>query len=108
MSVGAVDSSMNVTYFSQHNSQVQISAPGLDVASTFTFGSGHGFAFWSGTSMAAPHVAGVAALVWSHFPDCSNNQIRNVLIKTSMDRSSQGCYEYYGHGIVQAKAGMIC
>lgn len=33
--------------------------------------------------MATPHVAGVAALLWSHFPLCSNNQIRNALIHTA-------------------------
>jgi subtilisin family serine protease len=106
MSVGAVDSGNNVASFSQHNSQVEISAPGVRIRSTITTDGGTKFSYasYSGTSMATPHVAGVAALVWSHFPLCSNNQIRNVLIKTSMDRGSTGCDEYYGHGIVQAKA----
>ena len=106
MSVGAVDSNRNIAGFSQHNSQVEISAPGVGVRSTVTTNNGSSFnyATWDGTSMATPHVAGVAALVWSHFPQCSNNQIRNVLIKTSLDSGSSGCDEFYGFGIVQAKA----
>jgi subtilisin family serine protease len=106
MSVGAVDINENIASFSQHNKQVEISAPGVGIRSTITTDGGTKFSYasYSGTSMATPHVAGVAALVWSHFPRCSNNQIRNVLIKTSMDRGLTGCDEYYGHGIVQAKA----
>ena len=106
MSVGAVDSNRNIAGFSQYNEQVEISAPGVSTLSTITTGGGSGFdyASYSGTSMATPHVAGVAALVWSHFPDCSNNQIRNVLIKTAQDRGAAGCDINYGYGIVQAKA----
>ena len=101
MSVAAVDSNMNRVGFSQYNSQVEIAAPGAQVRSTIP---NDGYASWSGTSMATPHVAGVAALVWSYFPECSNNQIRNVLIKTAIDRGSSGCDQLYGHGVVQAKA----
>jgi len=54
--------------------------------------------------MACPHVAGVAALVWSNFPDCSNHQIRNVLLKTAVDKGDPGCDHEYGYGIVDAKA----
>ena len=53
--------------------------------------------------MATPHVAGVAALVWNHFPQCSANQIRNVLLKTAEDRGDGGCDVKYGYGIVKAK-----
>merc|ERR1719323_454820 len=57
-----------------------------------------------GTSQACPHVAGVAALVWSHFPNCSNNQIRNVLLKSADDHGDPGWDSKYGHGVVNAKA----
>ena len=101
MSVAAVDSSMNKASYSQYNAQVEIAAPGSSVKSTIP---GNSYATWSGTSMATPHVAGVAALVWSYFPTCSNNQIRNVLIKTAKDRGTAGCDVNFGWGIVQAKA----
>ncbi len=42
-------------------------------------GLGYGYASWDGTSMASPHVAGVAALVWSHHPYKTNDQIRTAL-----------------------------
>jgi len=106
MSVGAVNSQRNHWSSSQYNDQVEISAPGVSVLSTVTSnnGSNFGYASYSGTSMATPHVAGVAALVWSHFPQCSNNQIRNVLLKTAQARGPAGCDIEYGYGIVQAKA----
>ena len=59
----------------------------------------------TGTSMAAPHVAGVAAKVWSHFPECTNVQIRNALNRAARLTSYQdSCDMYYGHGIVDAEA----
>lgn len=101
MSVAAVDSSGNVASFSQYNAQVEIAAPGVGVNSTYNNG---GYKSLSGTSMATPHVAGVAALVWSHFPSCSNEQIRSALNATAEDRGSSGRDNKYGYGIVKAKA----
>jgi RecB family exonuclease len=55
--------------------------------------------------MACPHVAGVAAQIWSRFPDCSNAQIRNVLLRTAKHvGEKQGCTEAFGSGLVQARA----
>merc|ERR1711971_1385328 len=76
MSVAAIDSNENKASFSQYNDQVEISAPGVSVKSSLPDDK---YASWSGTSMATPHVAGVAALLWMCFPDCKNYQIRNVL-----------------------------
>ncbi|MCF2858694.1 S8 family serine peptidase [Pseudoalteromonas sp. SMS1] len=58
----------------------------------------------SGTSMASPHVAGVAALVWSQHPSCSNIDIRNALNATAIDLGTAGRDDEYGYGLVQAKA----
>ena len=101
MSVAAVDSNKSVANFSQYNSQVEIAAPGVDIMSTLPNNS---YAAWSGTSMATPHVSGVAALVWSHHTECSASQIRNALNMTVEDRGNLGRDNYYGYGIVQAKA----
>ncbi|TRW48533.1 S8 family serine peptidase [Aliidiomarina halalkaliphila] len=62
------------------------------------------WASYNGTSMASPHVAGVAALVWSHFTECTNDEIRAALNATAEDRGAAGRDNYYGHGIVKAKA----
>ncbi|SHF98439.1 PA domain-containing protein [Microbulbifer donghaiensis] len=58
----------------------------------------------SGTSMATPHVSGVAALVWSHFPQCTGADIRMALRASAKDLGEPG-YDYqFGWGLVQAKA----
>ena len=62
------------------------------------------YAFFNGTSMATPHVAGVSALVWSHFPACSASQIRNALNSSAEDLGVSGRDNAYGYGLVQAKA----
>ena len=62
------------------------------------------YAFFNGTSMATPHVSGVAALVWSYFLNCTANQIRDSLNKSAMDLGVAGRDESYGFGLVQAKA----
>ena len=100
MSVAATDISDNKAGFSQWNDQVEIAGPGVGVKSTIP----GGYATWSGTSMATPHVAGVAALVWSHFPECTNNHIREALIQSATDRGSPGCDDEFGFGIVNATA----
>ncbi|NOU50159.1 S8 family serine peptidase [Pseudoalteromonas sp. JBTF-M23] len=101
VSVAAVDSSENKASFSQYNSQVEIAAPGVGVNSTW---NNNGYKSISGTSMATPHVSGVAALVWSHFPNCTNDEIRKVLNNTAKDKGAAGRDTSYGYGIVQAKA----
>merc|ERR1711983_109860 len=100
MSVAAIDSNKNKASFSQYNDQVEISAPGVSVKSSLPDDK---YASWSGTSMATPHVAGVAGLLWMYFPECKNYQIRNVLAATAMDLGDSGCDVQYGHGLVQAK-----
>ena len=53
--------------------------------------------------MATPHVAAVASLLWMHFPNCTNNDIRNILSATALDIEDEGCDERSGHGVIQAK-----
>ncbi len=56
----------------------------------------------SGTSMATPHVSGVAALVWSHFPTQTAEAIRSALTASALDLGEPGKDEKYGYGLVQA------
>lgn len=62
------------------------------------------YAYFDGTSMSAPHVSGVAALVWSYFPSCSNTQIRAALNASAEDLGKPGRDYEYGYGLVRAKA----
>lgn len=105
MSVAAVDSNKALASFSQKNSQVEIAAPGVNVLSTYPEGTGSqgNYGNMSGTSMASPHVAGVAALVWSHHPTCSAAQIRDALNDSAEDLGSAGRDVKFGYGLVQAK-----
>lgn len=100
-SVAATDSNNNRANFSQYNSQVEIAAPGVNVRSTIPGGR---YAYFNGTSMATPHVAGVSALVWSNNQGCSAQDLRNALNATAVDLGPAGRDIYYGHGLVQAKA----
>ncbi|QPG06316.1 S8 family serine peptidase [Salinimonas marina] len=60
------------------------------------------YGYMSGTSMATPAVAGVAALVWSNHPTCSGEDIRAALKATARDSGAAGKDVYFGYGIVQA------
>jgi subtilisin family serine protease len=62
--------------------------------------------FKSGTSMATPHVSGVAAVVWSNFPECTANGIRLALRASADDQGEAGYDHAYGWGVVQAKAAV--
>ena len=64
------------------------------------------YAFFDGTSMATPHVSGVAALVWNNNETCSNEDIRTALAQSAEDLGVAGRDDSYGFGLVQANAAM--
>lgn len=72
-----------------------------ETASVTTLAGGH-YAYFDGTSMATPHVAGVAALVWSHHLSCGASDIRRALIETAEDIDSPGKDKQTGYGLVNA------
>ncbi|MFU8877620.1 MAG: S8 family serine peptidase [Wenzhouxiangellaceae bacterium] len=65
-----------------------------------------GYASWQGTSMATPHVAGVAALIWSHNPNWTAVQIREAMAATAEDLGDPGRDNSFGWGLVQAAAAL--
>lgn len=83
IAVGAVDRNKNLADFSNRsgsNELAYVTAPGVDIYSTLP---GNQYGTYSGTSMAAPHVAGVVALMLSANPNLTESQVRNILTKTS-------------------------
>ncbi|MFQ3207532.1 MAG: subtilisin family serine protease [Glaciecola sp.] len=62
------------------------------------------YGYLSGTSMATPAVAGLAALVWSNHPNCSGEDIRAALKATAEDGGVAGKDDFFGYGIVKATA----
>lgn len=79
ISVAATDSSDRMAFFSNYGKKsVHLAAPGVDVYSTVP---GDSYDTLSGTSMACPHVAGAAALVWSTNPSLTYAQVRNALLQ---------------------------
>ena len=105
MMVGAVDEFKQWATFSQYNSKVEITGPGVSVYSTVPLAvKGTKYAYFNGTSMSTPHVAGVAALVWSYYPTCTGSQIRTSLTKSAQDLGPVGRDTKFGFGLVQARA----
>ena len=103
MSVGAVDRNLGIATFSSHNTEVDIAAPGVDILSTIA-DSDASYAELSGTSMAAPHISAVAALLWSQFPDRSVTDIENAIKLSARDFGPCGQDRLFGHGIVDVMA----
>lgn len=102
IAVAAIDSNLNAASFSCRGEQVEVAAPGVAVLSTTPrdqYGS------WSGTSMAAPHVSGLAALLLSH-QDLSNTEVRAILGDTALDLGSTGRDTTFGHGLIQPEAAL--
>jgi subtilisin family serine protease len=86
VSVAASDPYDELAWFSNYGAtSVDLAAPGTDVFSTWT---GGGYRFDSGTSMAAPHVAGAAALVKAAFPGASDVGLKALLLRTVEPLSS--------------------
>jgi len=80
LSVAAVDNRGQMASFSNYGkSKVHVAAPGVNIYST----TNRGYESWSGTSMATPHVTGIAALLAAEFPEMSNVEMRNRIIETA-------------------------
>ncbi|MBZ9611005.1 S8 family serine peptidase [Rheinheimera maricola] len=80
VSVASTDRNDNMSGFSNYGAtSVDLAAPGSDILSTVP---GASYASYSGTSMASPHVAGAAALLWSVNPDLSAAEMKAILMNS--------------------------
>ncbi|MGZ3743969.1 MAG: S8 family serine peptidase [Pseudobdellovibrionaceae bacterium] len=80
LSVAAVNNKGQLATFSNYGkNSVHVGAPGVNILSTTTAG----YESWSGTSMATPHVSGIAGLISSHERNLTNLEIKNRIITTA-------------------------
>ena len=123
-SVAAVDFERRRAPYSNFHPSVDLAAPGGDVSvdrngdgyadgvlstkpdDTVTPTDFDNFSFYQGTSMAAPHVAGVAALVLGLNPSQTPAQIEMILTSTATDLGAPGRDDIYGEGLVNALAAV--
>ena len=97
IAVAASDSNDRRASFSSTGPAVELIAPGVDILSTYLDGQ---YAYGSGTSMASPHVAGVAALVRAADSTLPNAQVRSILQQTAEDLGLP--WDHQGYGLVRA------
>ncbi|HEY5518304.1 MAG TPA: S8 family serine peptidase, partial [Cellulomonas sp.] len=107
LSVASVNGSNVHSSFSQSNSEVDVAAPGESIYSTYPAALGHTYLQLSGTSMATPHVAGVAALVESARGAMTPDELTSVLEGTATDLGPAGRDDAYGYGLVRADAAVL-
>ena len=86
ITVGASTSNDYRAYFSNYGSCLDIFAPGQSITSTVM---GSSSATWSGTSMASPHVAGAAAILWSLHPEWTASEVSSSLIAAAIPDTVQ-------------------
>ncbi|MFP4647555.1 MAG: S8 family peptidase [Candidatus Acetothermia bacterium] len=100
LAVGALNRGDSAASFSNHGPEVELSAPGAGVLSLTPGGK---TSTGSGTSFAAPHVAGTAALLLSLHPDLTNDQLKEVLLSSTEEVEDPGPTNRTGQGKVNAQ-----
>ncbi|GAB4162322.1 MAG: hypothetical protein Fur0021_36450 [Candidatus Promineifilaceae bacterium] len=101
IAVSATNSDGEFDTFSSYGPELDLAAPGIDIRYA-TPGGGYGIG--SGTSYAAPRVAGTIALMVARNPDLTNAEIRQILRNTAVDLGDEGFDIYYGFGLLDAFA----
>jgi subtilisin len=100
VSVSAIDASGNISSFSSRGHQVDLAAPGVNILSTLP---GNRYGIKNGTSMAAPHVTGAAALTISSHRFTPAETVRKILLQTADNLGISGRDNEYGHGLVDVE-----
>ena len=105
--VGATDINDTIAGFSARGSEMLargVAAPGVSV---FTTAPGPGFAYGTGTSLAAPLVAGLAALIISARPALTSSDVGNFIRNSADDLGTAGSDPLYGFGRINAYKAML-
>ncbi len=88
--------------FSNWGDFVDVAAPGVAIWSSYF----NGYRYSSGTSMSAPHVSGLAALIRSADPTLTAAQVRALIEQNADDLGSTGWDPYFGHGRINARRAL--
>jgi hypothetical protein len=91
-----------VVCFSNESDYLDVAAPGSDIWSASNASGGSSITQMSGTSMASPHVAGLAALILSADPSLTPAEVRQVIRDGAIDMGATGFDRGYGYGRVDA------
>ena len=94
--VSAIDRFGERAYFSNYGNSVDVAAPGVDILSSVP---GNSYEYFSGTSMAAPHISGVAALIKLVCPLYTCSDVEKTICDCAYDLGSAGWDHYYGYGV---------
>jgi hypothetical protein len=103
IAVGAVDANDVRAPFSSVGSALDLMAPGVSILSTYTAPA---YQRLTGTSMAAPHVAGAAALILGMNPGLDSTGVSALLTSTANDLGTPGFDTETGHGLVDVAAAL--
>ncbi len=118
MAIAAINSSNQRPNWSSTGPDVELTAPGVSVLSTWNSSTSyanpqpicfedngcHYYKEGSGTSMASPHVAGAAALVWGTDTSFLNAKVRQILQQSAQDIGLSSLQQ--GHGLVRADSAV--
>lgn len=113
IAVGALDRDGTIAYFSQTGDKLDVVAPGVDVLSTIP---NNDTISWPGTSMACPHVAGLAALILERNPRLTVTQVNDLIEKNTKKvgpmvynetRKNGTWNSHYGYGLIDAEKTLI-
>jgi thermitase len=105
IAVAATDSNDQRASFSNYGPEVDVTAPGVSIRSTYWW-AGSTYERVSGTSQASPHVAGLAALIWSLSPGLDNTQVESIIKQTADDLGVAGRDNYCGFGRINARRAL--
>jgi len=98
VSVAATNSSDAKASFSNFGPAVDVAAPGVNIESTYINAS---YRQMSGTSMATPHVVGLAALIRSYHPTYTVDEVETAIEITALDLGTPGRDDIFGNGRIQ-------
>lgn len=103
LSVAAIDNTGKRAPFSNFGDFIDVTAPGDLIASTYF---NQQYASLSGTSMASPHVAGLAGLLLSVNPKLTNKEVKEIIENTAYDLGMLGKDFDFGSGLIDVKRAL--